>query len=206
MPIGSSTYGEALWGGAFEVSAARALYMIRMGTRVRALCDLIDTRWARIIAALNAVRTGFDLDSAVGVQLDVLGAMIGREREGMTDARYRRALRVQVIALSSATGTTPGILRVFEAWIGTAAANYRNVPPAYVEIGGDVDPADESLLRRFLELVVPGGVRLSVVGAVPDAAGYLLADSVVDPLADPGVVDCVATPVDDARPVAYEVT
>lgn len=201
---GSATYGSDAWGGAFELGAARLLYIIRMAPRFRALADLLDARWSHIAGLLEHVRVGFDLDSAVGDQLDVIGRWVGRPREGMVDERYRRALRVQVQILSSRSSTTT-MLAVFEAWIGDTATTYRNVAPAYVEIGGPVDPADEHLLRVFLQLAAPGGVVLSVVGTPTGGDGWLIVDSIAVPVTDPGVIDSIADPVTDARPIAYEV-
>lgn len=204
MSWGAFTWGVDEWGGAYELGAARLLYITRMSPRFRALADAMDARYARISGILEQIRVGFNLDDAVGAQLDILGAKLGREREGMTDARYRRAIRVQSLILSSTSATTPGMLAVWRAWIGSDATDYRNVAPAYVEIGGPVAAADESLLRRFLQLAVSGGVVLSIVASAEGGDGFLLVDSVADPVADPGVLDSVADPVTDARAIGYE--
>lgn len=198
-----ATYGVDPWGGLFELGAARLLYMTRMGPRWRALADIIDARWSRILGVMSQMMLAFDLDSADGDQLDIIGRWLGREREGMSDDRYRRALRVQRLLLSSSSGSGPLMLRVFAAWTGATATEYANVPPAHVTIGGAVAVEDENALRQFILASAPAGVTLSVSGFAGDAA--LICDSISVPVDDPGVLDCIADPVTGAAPLAYEV-
>lgn len=53
------------------------------------------------------------LDTAVGVQLDGLGQIIGRERAGSDDDTYRLLLRAQIL-LNLSSGTVPQILAIIE--------------------------------------------------------------------------------------------
>lgn len=79
--------------------------------------DLLLSRWRKprreaVLAALLAesqefegaayeVLTGFDLDTAVGAQLDALGKLLCTRRDGRTDAAYRLRLRVEILILRS---------------------------------------------------------------------------------------------------------
>lgn len=200
---GAATYGVDLWGGAFELGAARLLYMIRMGPRWRALADIIDRRWSTMVGVAEQIRTVFSLDTATGEQLDIIGQWIGLDRQGMTNDRYRRALRVQVVLLSSASGSSSSLIDVFTQWTAAAPASYRNVAPAYAELTGVVAEIDEYLLRQFILKAAPAGVIISI-GAALDT-NFLVADSVADPIADPGVLDCVSIPVTDAATLVYEI-
>lgn len=200
--IGAAVIGVAEYGGAFELGAARLLYMLRMAPRWRALADVLDGRYARLAGVVELFRVGFDLDNAVGVQLDIIGAWLGRAREGMVDARYRRALRTQVLILKSANGSGPNLIAVFASWVQSLPLTYRNVPPAYVEITGVVPAEDMALLRVFIRLALPGGVAFEVIGT---STPPLIADSVQHPITDPGVADSFASPQADARPVAYRI-
>lgn len=199
---GAATHGVDEWGGAFELGAARLLYMLRMAPRWRALADIIDKRYARLAGILELFRLGFDLDSAVGNQLDIIGEWLGRRRDAMTDTRYRRALRTQLLILKSVNGTGPNIIAVFTEWVQAAPIAYRNVPPAYVELTGVVPAEDMALLRVFIRLALPAGVPFEVFGST---VSPLIADSITDPVTDPGVADSIASPQADARPVAYRI-
>lgn len=121
----------------------------------------------------------------------------------MTNDRYRRALRVQVVLLSSASGSSSSLIDVFTQWTEAAPASYRNVAPAYAELTGVVAEIDEYLLRQFILKAAPAGVIISI-GAALDT-NFLVADSVADPIADPGVLDCVSIPVTDAATLVYEI-
>lgn len=69
-------------------------------------------------AAMRAVLTQRSIDTAVGAQLDVLGALVGRARQGVTDDEiYRRYIRAQISANKS-DGTIPDILTVARAVLG----------------------------------------------------------------------------------------
>jgi hypothetical protein len=94
-----------------------------------------------------ALRAAFDLDSAVGAQLDLIGAWIGLAREGFTDTRYRVFLSIQAQLLLSAQ-------RVDSAWTGTGE-NILTIARTF--LGPGVDPI--LLVNEppySYELTVPG--------------------------------------------------
>lgn len=71
------------------------------------------------------VAAAFDLDSAIGEQLDFIGAVVGLPRQGFSDTRYRTFLQIQVDLLLSAardeanwTGTHNNILKICRTFIG----------------------------------------------------------------------------------------
>jgi len=61
--------------------------------------------------ALQELLAERSLDSAVGVQLDGLGALVGQAREGRDDSDYRLVIRAR-IALNIGSGTPEDIYRV----------------------------------------------------------------------------------------------
>ncbi len=199
---GAATYGVDAWGEAYELGAARLLYMLRMAPRWRALADVIDARYARIAGIMELIRVGFNLDSAIGNQLDIIGEWLGRRREGMVDVRYRRALRVQLRLLLSANGSGPNLISVWFQWAQSLPLSYRNVPPAYVELSGVVAAEDEYLLRQFILSAAPGGV---VVGVFTATTTPLIADSIADPVTSPGLVDSIADPVTAAPVTGFSI-
>ena len=69
-------------------------------------------------AAMRAVLTQRNIDTAVGAQLDVLGAWVGRPRNGVTDDEiYRRYIRAQILTNKS-DGVIGDILGVARAVLG----------------------------------------------------------------------------------------
>lgn len=62
-----------------------------------------------------------DIDNGVGgVQLDLIGRLVGRARRGVIDSTYRLYLKAQIIANRS-SGTAENIYDVFRALFGTDA-------------------------------------------------------------------------------------
>jgi len=73
-----------------------------------------------LAAAMLAVLTQRNVDTAVGVQLDVIGAIVGRAREGVSDDEiYRRYVRAQISANKS-NGTVNEVQKVARLVIGDA--------------------------------------------------------------------------------------
>jgi len=56
------------------------------------------------------------IDTAVGIQLDGLGQIVGRARDGTGDVTYRKLIRAQ-IALNLSTGTVQDVVSVLEFFL-----------------------------------------------------------------------------------------
>ncbi|KKM27025.1 hypothetical protein LCGC14_1578910, partial [marine sediment metagenome] len=65
------------------------------------------------------VFTNFTLDNATGINLDVFGVIVGRERSSANDDAYRDALRGQ-IRLNRSSGTIEDILEVLTLVFGAS--------------------------------------------------------------------------------------
>jgi hypothetical protein len=101
------------------------------------------------------------IDTAIGVQLDVLGLIIGVERLGRNDTEYRAALKVQ-IAINNADGTEPNITGVLLLLTGLSDFSYQEVfPAAYtVSFGEGLEESELAALQAVLvqisgETIVP---------------------------------------------------
>lgn len=118
------------------------------------------------------VEAAFDLATADGVQLDTIGSVVGLPRQGLTDARYRTFLEIQVDLLLAGsrdggewTGTHNNILSIVRKFIGASAGTITltNLPPyAFtLDIPGIV-LSEMLILVRFLCQAVYAGVLGSV--------------------------------------------
>lgn len=148
----------------------------RLAALIRGLCDgvqdLDDAVWQCL--------TERWLDTAVGVQLDGIGSVVGLGREGWVDETYRLILGAWLVALRSAgrwsdlvtiaikLGATAVSVRVYDA--GTAEAR--------VTLGSYLVEATSGDLFRILERARSGGVRLTLeaVTAAADAT-FTLSDA-----------------------------
>jgi hypothetical protein len=106
------------------------------------------------------------IDTAQGVQLDTIGAIVGERRSGLSDAEYRPILRVAVKVLFS-NGTGPNLIRIAQLFLATNGFTYAEHYPAAIEmaISQAITDTGLRLLKRFLHRAKSGGVRLDVVDA-----------------------------------------
>ena len=130
---------------------------------------------------------------AEGLQLDVLGVILGMRRQALTDDEYRLVLRAQV-KLNRSSGTTEELLTIFHALLPTDVVVAKTWPPAYVTltIPSVVTAAEAALYQRFLrqaraaavagtmlwqETADPGCFILSDAADCPAGAPYLEIDT-----------------------------
>lgn len=134
------------------------------------------------ISAMDAVMDAFDLDTSVGVQLDRLGEILQRPRQGEDDDRYRLILRMQIQLILSSTATTDVLLEVVSEYTGSEAPTYREPASvagrtyAEMEIGASVEPDDHAPLVAFLRVAKGAGIRLDVVLQETDSDAVLITD------------------------------
>lgn len=126
------------------------------------------------------VQGGFDLDTAIGAQLDMIGAVIGLPRQGFTDDRYRLLLKIQTdLVLSDTredgnfTGTINNILQICRTFIGPTAGAIvlTNIPPYNFRLTiPGITLEDMEILANFLCVALFAGVLGRVIFFVsPDS-------------------------------------
>ena len=184
---------------ACEFADTRVLVQFKPKTeahhRFRDLICIIAEEFAQIREVMGQVALAFDVSSAVGDQLDKIGAVVGLPRKGYTDDRYRTFLEIQIDLLLSArredanwTGTGNNILDIVRKFVGPSPqpVQIQNIPPySYTLSTPDLPESEVELLKTFIcratyEGVLgyiyfeisDGGVWGSVHGPVPDEALY----------------------------------
>lgn len=134
---------------------------------------------------------GYDIEHAVGQQLDTLGSIVGLPRSGVGDTRYRTLLQVQILLLLAAarddanwTGTVNNILAIAREFVGETgnAITIVNLPPrAFILSIPDVtDTTELEVLLSFVSKAVYAEVLGYVAIAQGDGAVWA-SDSVVVP-------------------------
>lgn len=174
------------WGAPGELTAAmltRLLMFVRHDPTFVSLVNTFSTRTELMRDAARTVIAAFDLDTAVGVQLDTIGAIVQRPRYGLADARYRALIKAHIDLILSSTAGAETLLAVVLAITGVTAPTYTEHYPAQFRIGAIVDPADVSLLRSLLRQAKGWGIWSSLIAYPEDAdatGGVLLGDLVAD--------------------------
>lgn len=78
------------------------------------------------------------INSAVGAQLDILGAIVGEDRRGRTDEPYRKAI-VAKIGINTSKGTPEEVIAIFKFVTNATRVFYLETYPGEIEIYSDVN-------------------------------------------------------------------
>jgi hypothetical protein len=198
------TWGGDPWGapGSFtDAMLSRLLMFVRHDPAFVAIVNALANRTEQLINGARTVTEAFDLDTAVGVQLDTIGLIVDRPRWGLDDTRYRALIAAHIDLILSSTAGAETLLAVVLAITGTPAPGYEEFYPAQFRITAAVDPDDVSLLVSLLRQAKGWGIYGALVEVPPDGF-VLLGDIIGAPLADPGVGDLVTPTFADAYPTA----
>lgn len=181
---------EAFWGAtagqdfACELVEERVLVQHPDATGERQfrdwLCAFVQQA-GHYLDVADDVRDGFNLETAVGEQLDLIGSLVKLPRSGFDDARYRTLLEIQVNLLIAArndqpdwVGTHNNILKICRTFIGDGVPDpvvLLNTPPySYTLSVPGVTIAELDLLITFICRATWAGV-LGYVIVLPSGGG-----------------------------------
>lgn len=105
----------------------------------------------------------FDIDNVSGVQLDLIGRLVGQQRNGVDDATYRSYLKARIVANRS-TGTPEDLYRVFRALYGSTiglvvTTSDIGVKAFSIRVRGVITHAQAMVGRVFLRDSKEAGAR-----------------------------------------------
>lgn len=108
----------------------------------------------------------FDVDTAVGVQLDTIGAFVGADRFGLSDDDYRILIKFKII-VNNIDASMKSIDDAIYETFGTAivVSNNQNMSMTYI-----IEPAYANIVEaayRLEFLPLPLGVGINVILQVP---------------------------------------
>lgn len=124
---------------------------------------------ARMFDVCLVMQSAFDIESAIGDQLDIIGSIVGIPRREFSDYDYRIYIRIQTELLLSGiredaewTGTVPNILRIVRTFIDTDAGTitYTGAPPYSFQLSLPSALTQEQieLLMSFISTAIYAGV------------------------------------------------
>lgn len=159
-----------------EIADTRVLVQMDDATSNRKfrdfICDLVGPL-GHYADVGEDVSEGFDLDTAIGAQLDKIGEVVGLARQGFADDRYRTLLEIQIDLLLSTqredgnwTGTGQNIIDIARKFIGTTVdpVVLQNFPPYdFTLTVPSLTLADAPHLFSFLCKAIYAGVLGQVI-------------------------------------------
>lgn len=116
-----------------------------------------------------ALRTERLLDSAIGVQLDYYGRLVGQSRDGDLDDDYRVAIQGRAL-VNSCTGKPDELLGILQVAPDCVERHYTPLAPGYLltlRCEAFLTTTLRSRLREFLTLASPSGKPFEVVEMHP---------------------------------------
>lgn len=151
---------------------ARMPQQMRDDTSAVALVTALMGPFQELEDAAIAVLTQRTLDVAVGAQLDVIGALVGRRRGGLADEIYRRYIRAQILANRS-RGIREDLIAVALTTLYGLGAQVVISSAATCEVlvsipNIAVDDESATALLEFERLAVAAGIRVVVETLVAD--------------------------------------
>lgn len=110
------------------------------------------------------------IDTAVGAQLDVLGAVVGQDREGRNDGTYRVWIAARAL-VSRSSGTAPQIIAIVKRLIGGAPVRVIDYYPAsfVVDIGPTAAPQVGAAIAQLVREAKAAGVGFQMLWQTPSA-------------------------------------
>jgi hypothetical protein len=133
---------------------------------------------------LYAMQLALRLENAEGVQLDLLGKLVGQPREAADDTQYRLRIAARIKANIS-TGTVEDLYAVFKILLpSNTLAGAPDFPAGFILDIGTVDPTLFSLYESFFADAKGKGIAGQLWYEVTDAAHDLLLDDAASPSPD----------------------
>lgn len=163
-PPAAPAVDELIYNDAHVDEAVGHLIEFFRKPRTSALTAAIARQSQQVEDLLWQIKGAFDLDTAVGEQLDWLGRRVGERRQGRADDDYRAAVRARRFVLRS-RGRVSDFYKVALALLPSATVRVQDFYPFAVVVSltavlGAVTPATiAAMLRRTKR----AGVRLDLL-------------------------------------------
>ena len=156
-------------------AVARLLYQFQDKTYIEGLVTSFTDQLQDIEDVIFDVRADRWIDTASGTQLDNLGAIVGAERGGRSDADYKNLI-IAKIGRNTSKGRATDIFTIFNLLTSSDRCYLVQLFPAAIGIYADHDITSLNTddIKDFLELALAAGVSLDEVGYYleDEAFGY----------------------------------
>lgn len=150
------------------VALSRFSLQYREKPNLAAFTRILSKHTQAIETMLWGLVTERRVSSAVGKQLDILGAIVGQARGALSDSDYREYIKVR-LKTNDSSGTLPELIDIVGVLADpTADIQGQEFFPAAMTVtiaGVVVDPSIASIILGFVRLAKAGGVNVQLVWA-----------------------------------------
>lgn len=163
-------------------AASRLAEQFKVATKFRAVIDAVCAQIQELEDAFWTCVTDRGLSGA-GVQLDVLGRLLGEERAGDDDDRYILRLRARIRVLRS-SGSAPNILKVFKLMLPDNVLRFDDASfhgGGFILDLGLVSAGDVPTYARFAHQAKSAGVNAQLLYQLDEDDNMFTLDDANDP-------------------------
>lgn len=160
----------------YNVDLDLFLEQFKDSEKLNAIMEAANNSANYIETAIFDIREAFDLETAIGVQLDIIGSIFTTDRNGEIDEVYR--LRIQRNASTHYSGEPEAIISIIKSTFGATYVYYRPGYPGKYYIRTDAEVSVVDLIPLSPAGVDPLIENIDLVDAVGnnivDALGNLI--------------------------------
>lgn len=208
-------WGE-FWGDAVAViethavdAEGRLVYEFKDKPTIHTLVNTLANRHQTLENLLQGMDPDmlYLIDTAVGVQLDTIGVILGRPRAGFVDDTYRVHLRTQALIALPSRRTMVGLLAMVRSLLDDAVRviTYKDLPPkAFTIEVTDLTLEEASVFRDFIEKARPTTYNGMFIVSASTSFGYSDSTAAV-PTTTSGYGDSTGAVVGAGGPYAFVV-
>lgn len=153
-----------------EEAISHLIELFRNGPRNQAVLGAVGQQLQELEQAIWDLIHGFDIDTAYGAMLDIVGATVGEARQGRTDDDYRAAIRVRML-VNFSDGKIEQLLEIMRGLSPSAVVALTELAPATIVLAfSTLGTTTAQTALAMLRQAKGGGVKL-FVGVGPSAVG-----------------------------------
>lgn len=174
----------------FQDGRARLIEQYRDKPRIEDLTGILMGQIQAMESALWQLFVERSIDTGIGAQLDVLGDIVGAERQALNDADFTALIRATIKANNS-EGTPPDIFAIVGAALGNPVPGFADLiprfPAGYHVIVLAPPLFDEAILSRLIQAGTSAGVRaVLIVSALAVGTRFRFTSAALHPVQSPG--------------------
>lgn len=159
----------------FAKAKNRLIEQYKGKPKVEGIIEALVTPLQEIENVLQQLKTERWIDSAIGIQLDKIGEIVGIERDyEQEDEDYRLIIKSKII-MNLNQGTPEEVIAAAKFFIGAIFIWYLEVYPAAVDIfSSNIVPVENrAKVRAQLKKFLPAGVSLDSFGQFDEANAFV---------------------------------
>lgn len=162
-------------------------------TKFKAILNAVANRCNDIETAIFELINEFNIENGSGIQLDIIGNILGLARNGRNDEAYKTLLKIKA-EINFSSGTPETIIKTAQKLYNATDVQLDFIYPAKVQLWQDgdiglylfyeleIDGGDMMLLDDggFVDLWLPDDVAEDLINQViPSGVGLILASSLI---------------------------